>query len=111
MIVYWYNQADKEDTAVVFWNHKTGEVCINCTELKNRRIFPIPDSVCVFQKNYRHVKGLISVSAAGEHCVLATNHEDNNGAISSNTFTLLLCNALGTPIDTKQVLRTNVRMI
>ena len=69
------------------------------------------DSVYVFQKNYRHVKGLISVSAAGEHCVLATNHEDNNGAISSNTFTLLLCNALGTPIDTKQVLRTKVKII
>ena len=43
------------------------------------------------------------MSAAGENCVLATNHEDNNGAISTNTFTLLLCNALGTPIDTKQV--------
>ena len=57
----------------------------------------------LFQKNYRHVKGLISMSAAGENCVLATNHEDNNGAISTNTFTLLLCNALGTPIDTKQV--------
>ena len=26
VIVYWYNQADKEDTAVVFWNHKTGDV-------------------------------------------------------------------------------------
>ena len=59
--------------------------------------------ITFFQKNYRHVKGLISVSAAGEHCVLATNHEDSNGAISNNTFTLLLCNALGTPIDTKQV--------
>ena len=26
VIVYWYNQSDKENTAVVFWNHKTGEV-------------------------------------------------------------------------------------
>ena len=25
-IVYWYNQTDKDNTAVVFWNHKTGEV-------------------------------------------------------------------------------------
>ena len=27
-IVYWYNQTDKDNTAVVFWNHKTGEVKI-----------------------------------------------------------------------------------
>ena len=55
------------------------------------------------QKNYRYVKGLISVSAMGEHCVLATNFEDNGGSISDSNYTLLLCNALGTPIDSKQV--------
>ena len=26
VIVYCYNRADKEDTAVVFWNYKTGDV-------------------------------------------------------------------------------------
>ena len=36
---------------------------------------------------FRHVKGLISMSVAGENCVLATNHEDNFGVISTNTFT------------------------
>ena len=51
------------------------------------------------------------MSAAGENCVLATNHEDNNGAISTNTFTLLLCNALGTPIDTKQVYKHILHII
>ncbi len=79
VIVYVYNRADKEDTAVVFWNHKTGD------------------------KNYRHVKGLLSIAATGEHCVLATNYEETSGSISEDTFTLLLCNALGTPIDSKQV--------
>ena len=49
------------------------------------------------------MKGLISVSATGEHCVLAANFEDNSGSISDNTFILLLCNALGTPLDTKQI--------
>lgn len=29
VIVYCYNRADKEDTAVVFWNHKTGDVRIS----------------------------------------------------------------------------------
>ena len=50
------------------------------------------------------MKGLISVAAVGEHCVLATNYEDNGGTISDSTYTLLLCNALGTPIDSKQVI-------
>ena len=39
VIVYWYNQADKEDTAVVFWNHKTGEVRTNCTDLERMEAF------------------------------------------------------------------------
>ena len=39
---------------------------------------------------------MISIAAYGEHCVLATNHEDGK-----NSYQLLLCNALGTPIDTK----------
>jgi hypothetical protein len=43
------------------------------------------------------LKGLISIAASGDHCVLATNQEE------SNSYLLLLCNALGTPIDTKQV--------
>ena len=55
------------------------------------------------QKNYKHVKGLLSVSSSGEHCVLATNHEDTKGSLSESSYSLLLCNALGTPIDTKQV--------
>ena len=42
--------------------------------------------------------GLISIAAAGEHCVLATNHEEG-----SKAYQLLLCNALGTPIDTKVI--------
>ena len=29
VIVYCYNRAEKEDTAVVFWNHKTGDVSKN----------------------------------------------------------------------------------
>ena len=41
---------------------------------------------------------MISIAAHGEHCVLATNHEDGK-----NSYQLLLCNALGTPIDTKVI--------
>ena len=26
VVVYTYNRAEKQDTAVVFWNHKTGDV-------------------------------------------------------------------------------------
>ena len=37
-IVYWYNQTDKDNTAVVFWNHKTGEVKKSCNP--NYIVFP-----------------------------------------------------------------------
>ena len=39
---------------------------------------------------------------------MATNFEDNNGDIQENTYTLMLCNALGTPLDTKQVSKTTL---
>ena len=44
------------------------------------------------------MKGLVSIAAYGEHCVLATNHDEGKGS-----YQLLLCNALGTPIDTKTI--------
>ena len=42
----------------------------------------------------KYVKNLISVRAAGEHCVFATRSEDNPAE-----WVLILCNAIGTPVD------------
>jgi len=42
------------------------------------------------------VKSLLGVASAGEHCVLATRAEDSG---TSGQFGLVLCNAIGTPVD------------
>ena len=73
-VVYSYTKVDRADTAVVFWNIKTGD------------------------KYQKHVKSLLGVSSSGEHCVLATRNEDN-----INPFGLILCNAIGTPVDSKYI--------
>ena len=73
-VVYTFNKADRQDSAVCFWNTKTGD------------------------KYQKHVKSLLSVASQGEHCVLATRNEDN-----INPFGLILCNSLGTPVDSKYI--------
>ena len=52
-IVYCHNKPERSDTAISFWNTKTGD------------------------KYQKHVKSLLSVASEGEHCVLATKNEDN----------------------------------
>lgn len=42
------------------------------------------------------MKSLLGVASAGEHCVLATRAEDSG---TSGQFGLVLCNAIGTPVD------------
>lgn len=44
----------------------------------------------------KSVKSLLGVASAGEHCVLATRAEDSG---TSGQFGLILCNAIGTPVD------------
>ena len=73
-VVYTFNKADRQDTAIAFWNTKSGE------------------------KYQKHVKSLLSVAAEGEHCVLATKNDDN-----INPYGLILCNSLGTPVDSKYI--------
>ena len=73
-VVYTHNKPDRQDTAVTFWNTKSGE------------------------KYVKHVKSLLAVASQGEHCVLATRNEDN-----INPYGLILCNNLGTPVDSKYI--------
>ena len=44
------------------------------------------------------MKNLLSIAAAGQHCVLATKADDNSGQ-----YVLILCNAIGTPTDSKYI--------
>ena len=46
----------------------------------------------------KYVKKLISIHAAGENCVLATQAEDVPGQ-----YVLILCNAIGSPVDSKYI--------
>lgn len=42
---------------------------------------------------------LLGVTAAGEHCVLATKSDDSTA--QSGKYGLILCNTIGTPVDSK----------
>jgi hypothetical protein len=50
------------------------------------------DGVCGTSTQLMHVR------AGGEHCVLATRTDDSSGQ-----FILILCNAIGSPIDSKYI--------
>ena len=55
--------------------------------------------VCCLCPSYtKYVKKLISIHAAGENCVLATQAEDVPGQ-----YVLILCNAIGSPVDSKYI--------
>ena len=73
-VVYSHTKPDRPDTAVTFWNTKTGD------------------------KYQKHVRSLLGVASEGEHCVLATKNDDN-----INPYGLILCNSLGTPVDSKYI--------
>ena len=38
------------------------------------------------------------MASSGEHCILATKNDDN-----INPYGLILCNSLGTPVDSKYI--------
>ena len=97
-IVYSSSKPDRSDTVVTFWESKTNEVHI------------------------KHIKKLLTLEAAGENCVLVCSSEesstiqqdDDNDAIKiTNTanssvqvpqqYNLVLCNAIGSPVDTKTI--------
>lgn len=73
-VVYAFNKPDRAEQCVVFWDTSTGE------------------------KYTKYVKKLMSIHAAGENCVLATGSAEN-----SNQFILILCNAIGAPVDSKYI--------
>ena len=71
-LVYACTKPDRPEHCVVFWDTKTDE-------------------------HYtKYVKKLVAIRAAGDNCVLVTKADDN-----TEQFILILCNAIGTPIDSK----------
>ncbi len=73
-LVYAFNKPDRPENCVCFWDTVTDE------------------------RHIKYVKKLIAIRAAGENCVFATRTEDNSGQ-----FILILCNAIGSPVDSKYI--------
>ena len=73
-VVYAYLKPDRSDYCVVFWNIKSGE------------------------KYVKYIKKLMHTCAFGDHCLLVTKTEDSN-----NMWVLILCNSIGSPVDTKKI--------
>ncbi|KAM7428718.1 WD repeat-containing protein 35 [Porites harrisoni] len=73
-VVYAFNKPDRQEHCVVFWDTKNGE------------------------KYVKYVRNLLSITASGDHCVLATRADDSSGQ-----HVLVLCNAIGTPLDSKYI--------
>src|SRR5690349_16203179 len=71
-LVYAFTKPDRPEHCVVFWDTKTDE------------------------KYVKYVKKLLAIRAAGDNCVLVTKTDD-----ASEQFILILCNAIGTPVDSK----------
>lgn len=73
-IVYTFTKSERADTCVVFWNIKNNE------------------------RYVKYVKHLLAIVAGNEYCVLSTKSEDDG-----DQFALVICNAIGTPVDSKYV--------
>ncbi|KAG8445687.1 hypothetical protein GDO86_010460 [Hymenochirus boettgeri] len=84
-VVYSCTRPDRPEYCVVFWDTKNNE------------------------KYVKYVKSLMSVTTCGDFCILATKADENqqqddreaeaNGA----TYVLVLCNSIGTPLDSKYI--------
>jgi hypothetical protein len=72
-LVYAFNKLDRAEQCVMFWDSATNER------------FP------------KYVKSLLAIRAHGEYCVLATKGEEDD------QYILILCNAIGTPVDSKYI--------
>ncbi|TMW62517.1 hypothetical protein Poli38472_005135 [Pythium oligandrum] len=96
-LVYTYNRVDQVENCVVFWDTKSDERYI------------------------KYIKGLLNIKAAGDNCVLVTKiyNEDlgpadagaaeggtttaaaGSGAFKEIQYSLILCDTIGSPIETK----------
>lgn len=73
-LIFAYQKADRIDFTVIFWDTKSEA------------------------KNFKYIKNLQIIRAFGEYCVLISKVEEN-----SDQFQLVLCNSIGSPVDSKFV--------
>jgi len=73
-VVYAYLKSDRDEHCVSFWDWKNKE------------------------KYSKFVSSLLNLTASSSHCCLATNSDE-----LKDVYALLLCNAIGTPMDSKYI--------
>ncbi|XP_062851768.1 WD repeat-containing protein 35 [Trichomycterus rosablanca] len=84
-VVYAYTRPDRLEYSVVFWDTKNNE------------------------KFVKYVKCLLSVKTCGDFCILATKADDSHPQEDADleagtaTYVLVLCNSIGTPLDSKYI--------
>ncbi|XP_039604109.1 WD repeat-containing protein 35 isoform X1 [Polypterus senegalus] len=84
-VVYAYTRPDRTEYCVVFWDTKNNE------------------------KYVKYVNSLMSITTNGDFCILATKADDSHPQEDTEvesvggTYVLVLCNSIGTPLDSKYV--------
>ncbi|XP_076457078.1 WD repeat-containing protein 35-like isoform X2 [Babylonia areolata] len=73
-VVYSFTKPDRPEHCVIFWDTKNNE------------------------KYVKYVKNLITITACGDYCCLATKADEVVGQ-----YVLVLCNSIGTPLDSKYI--------
>ncbi|KAJ8321655.1 hypothetical protein KUTeg_000126 [Tegillarca granosa] len=73
-VVYSFTKPDRIEHCVIFWDTKNNE------------------------KYVKYVRNLIAITAFGDYCCLATKADEMTGQ-----YVLVLCNSIGTPLDSKYV--------
>ncbi|CAG5134548.1 unnamed protein product, partial [Candidula unifasciata] len=73
-VVYSFTKPDRPEHCIVFWDTKNNE------------------------KYVKYVKNLIAIASFGDYCCLATKGDE-----TANQYVLVLCNSIGTPLDSKYI--------
>uniref|UniRef100_A0A6A7G3L3 WD repeat-containing protein 35 n=4 Tax=Hirondellea gigas TaxID=1518452 RepID=A0A6A7G3L3_9CRUS len=73
-VVYTYTRPDRAETCVTFWDTANNEHYV------------------------KYIKYLMGMVASHDHCVLSVRTDDGSGQ-----FGLIICNAIGTPVDSKYI--------
>jgi WD repeat-containing protein 35 len=76
-VVFAYRKPERTDMCITFWNTKINE------------------------RSVKYMKSLCNIKACGDYCVLISKLIEPD--ITKDTWIIQLCNAIGCPVDSKQI--------